>query len=230
MEVKVNVIVDWLVPFDTSKNFLRVLGEILQHDRNSPKLSCETKPQNHCPWPIGGSFHYSLALCLDKWLVEREGLAYGIFIASAGASSVATPFAMEWILNTWEFETALRTWTVIFVVLITLAFVFMKSRVKDQHAHNGPSKLDLAFQRSLALWILLGNTIQSLGYFMPLFYMPSLADVQDWSSISGTIAVALCRAAHAVGATLLRWPIDRYDVTVARNLCAGGTVLAVFLL
>ncbi|KAE8383715.1 major facilitator superfamily domain-containing protein [Aspergillus bertholletiae] len=182
-------------------------------------------------YAIGGSFHYFPAfLYLDEWFVERKGLAYGIFIAGAGASGVAIPFAMEWILNTWGFRTALRTWALISFVLTTPAFFFMKTRQPDQYAHRRRPKLDLTFLKSPALWILLlGNAIQSIGYFMPLFYIPSFAVTQGWSSLSGTIAVALCSAANALGATCIGWLVDRYDVTVALNLCAAGTTTATFL-
>lgn len=125
-------------------------------------------------YALGGSLHYFPAfLYLDEWFVQRKGLAYGVFIAGAGASGIVTPFAMEWILNTWGFRTALRTWAVISFILTVPALFLMKARIPDQHAHRRHSKLELEFFKSPALWILLlGNVIQSLGYFIPTFYMP----------------------------------------------------------
>ncbi|KAE8166044.1 major facilitator superfamily domain-containing protein [Aspergillus tamarii] len=182
-------------------------------------------------YALGGSVHYFPAfLYLDEWFVRRKGLAYGIFIAGAGIAGIVTPFAMSWILDTWGFRTALRTWAILSFTLTTPALFFMKRRIPHSQSPRGPIKLDLTFLKSPSLWILLfGNIIQSLGYFMPTFYMPYFAVDQGWSTLSGTVAIALFSAANVVGATLMGWLVDRYHVTFALNICAGGTVVAVFL-
>ncbi|KAK3937040.1 putative MFS monocarboxylate transporter [Diplogelasinospora grovesii] len=182
-------------------------------------------------YAIGGSLHYFPAfLYLDEWFIQRKGIAYGTVWAGAGASGIAIPLTMEWILRTWGFRTALRTWAVVTIILTTPALIFMKPRLPDQHADMGPKKVDLSFLKSPAFWMLqLGNIIQGLGYFMPSLYLPSFATAQGWSSLSGTIAVSLCNAANVIGATFTGWLVDRYHVTTAINICAIGTVVAVFL-
>lgn len=127
-------------------------------------------------YALGGSVHYFPAfLYLDEWFVRRKGLAYGIFIAGAGIAGIVTPFAMSWILDTWGFRTALRTWAILSFTLTTPALFFMKRRIPHSQSSRGPIKLDLTFLKSPSLWILLfGNIIQSLGYFMPTFYMPCM--------------------------------------------------------
>ncbi|CAG7994410.1 unnamed protein product [Penicillium olsonii] len=182
-------------------------------------------------YALGGSLHYFPAyIYLDEWFVQRKGLAYGIFIAGAGIAGIVTPFAMSWILNKWGFRTALRTWAVVSFAFTSPALVFMKERVPHHQTPQGPTKLNLRFFKSPALWILLlGNVIQSLGFFIPTFYMPSFAASQGWSTLSGTVAIALFSAANVVGATLMGWLVDRYHVTFALNICAVGTVMAIFL-
>ncbi|KAG7287167.1 hypothetical protein NEMBOFW57_006672 [Staphylotrichum longicolle] len=182
-------------------------------------------------YAIGGSLHYFPAyLYLDEWFVRRRGLAYGVFIAGAGAAGVAIPLTMGWILHTWGFRTALRVWVVVCIVLTTPVFFVLKARLPDQHADRGPHKFEFRFLRSPAFWILLGgNVAQSLGNFMPALYMPSFAVAQGWSALSGTIAISLCSAATAVGATLAGWLVDRYHVTTVVNFCTIGTVVAVFV-
>jgi MFS family permease len=182
-------------------------------------------------YAIGGSLHYFPAfLYLDEWFVQRRGLAYGTVWAGGGAAGVAIPLTMGWVLMNWGFRTALRTWAVITVVLTTPALVFMKGRLPDRHADMGPQKLDMRFLRSPAFWVLeAGNIIQCLGYFMPGLYLPSFATAQGWSPLSGTIAVSLCNGASSLGAAFTGWLVDRYHVTTVINICAAGTVSAVFL-
>ena len=57
----------------------------------------------------------------------------------------------------------------------------------------------------------------------------AFAASQGWSTLSGTVAIALFSAANVVGATLMGWLVDRYHVTFALNICAVGTVMAIFL-
>lgn len=182
-------------------------------------------------YAIGGSIHYFPAfLYLDEWFIQRRGLAYGTVWAGGAASGVAIPLTMEWILTNWGFRTALRTWTVITVIVTTPALIYMKGRLPDQHANMGPQKLEMRFVKSPAFWVLqAGNIIQGLGYFMPGLYLPSFAIAQGWSSLSGTIAVSLCNGAMVLGATFTGWLVDRYHVTTAINICTAGTLVAVFL-
>ncbi|KAH8883101.1 MFS monocarboxylate transporter [Thozetella sp. PMI_491] len=180
---------------------------------------------------IGGTFHYFPAfLYLDEWFIQRKGLAYGVLNGGGGAAGVVIPLLMQWILSNWGFRTALRTWVVITIVLTTPAVMWLKPRLPDQHAHQGPQKVELGFFKSRAFWILqTGNIISSLGYFMPSLYMPSFAAAQGWGAVTGTVAVCLCNAANVLGSLFAGWMIDRYHVTTAINTCVVGTVVGVFV-
>ncbi|KAH8886183.1 MFS general substrate transporter [Thozetella sp. PMI_491] len=182
-------------------------------------------------YALGGSLHYFPAyLYLDEWFVKRRGFAYGIFIAGGGASGIVVPLLMEWILHTWGFRTALRVWVVICVVITTPAMMVLKSHPSGDHPGRVRQRLSFGFLRSPAFWILsVGNVIQSLGYFMPLLYLPSFGVAQGWSPLAGTIAISVCNGASMVGATFVGWLVDRYHVTTAINVCTLGTMFAVFL-
>lgn len=125
-------------------------------------------------YALGGSLHYFPAfLYLDEWFNKRKGLAYGIFIAGGGAAGVVVPFLMQWILRTWGFRAALRIWVIASVILTTPAMFFLKSYPQTDQLRSAGQRLRWQFLKSPALWILsVGNVIQSLGYFMPLLYMP----------------------------------------------------------
>lgn len=182
-------------------------------------------------YAVGGSIHYFPAfLYMDEWFIQRRGLAYGVVWAGGGASGIAIPLIMDWILTQWGFRSALRAWAVITVVLTTPALIFMRGRLPDQHADMGPQKLEIRFLQSPTFWVLqAGNIIQGLGYFMPSLYLPSFATAQGWPLLSGTIAVSLQNGANMLGAIFIGWLVDRHHVTTAMNVCAVGTVVAVFL-
>jgi hypothetical protein len=125
-------------------------------------------------YAVGGSLHYyPVFLYLDEWFVARKGMAYGVVWAGGGASGVAIPLIMQWILETYGFRTALRTWAIASTVLTLPCLYFMKGRLPDQHASMGPRRTDFGFLKSSAFWILeLGNMFQAFGYFMPSLYLP----------------------------------------------------------
>ncbi|CAI6237884.1 unnamed protein product [Periconia digitata] len=180
---------------------------------------------------FGGSLlYFPVFVFVDEWFVERRGLAYGALIAGDGAGGVIVPLTMEWVLNTWGFRTALRIWAIVYVILVTPALFFLKPRPANNEDQQANRTFDMRFLKSPAFWILqLGNFIQGLGYFMPLYYMPSFAASRGWPSITGTIALSLCNAAIVAGAISVGWLTDRYHVTTVINICTLGTLCAVFL-
>lgn len=124
-------------------------------------------------YAVGGSLHYFPAyLYIDEWFVQRRGLAYGLFIAGAGASGVGVPLLMEWILHFWGFRIAFRVWALICVLITTPALFCLKPYPSSIHQDKGQRKLDWKFLKSPAFWILsFGNSVQSMGYFIPLLYL-----------------------------------------------------------
>lgn len=123
---------------------------------------------------FGGSLlYFPVFIYVDEWFVKRRGLAYGVLIAGDGAGGVIIPLIMEWILNAWGFRTALRAWAIVLFVLTIPCLYFLKPRTPDNSNDQTSVGLDIRFLQSPAFWILqAGNMLQSLGYFMPLYYMP----------------------------------------------------------
>ncbi|KAL9616278.1 MAG: hypothetical protein Q9160_008840 [Pyrenula sp. 1 TL-2023] len=183
-------------------------------------------------YALGGAIlYFPIFNYVDEWFVKRRGLAYGGLIAGDGAGGIVIPFAMEWILNRWGYQTALRTWAIACLLLVSPALVFLKDYPVDQNTGVVSKKIDLRFLKTKAFWVLQGgNMLQSLGYFMPSYYLPSFAVVCGWSPITGTVAVSLCNAAIVCGAMTIGWLCDRHHVAFPLIICTTGTVLAVFVL
>ncbi|CAH0023710.1 unnamed protein product [Clonostachys rhizophaga] len=182
-------------------------------------------------YALGGSLlYFPTIIYIDEWFSKRKGFAWGIIIAGGGASGIVIPFLMEWILDTWGFPTAFRVWSVIFTILTIPALFYLKPRLYNNQFDADSNENAWAFFKSPAFWIFsAGNLVQSMGYFMPLLYLPSFAVAQGWPRMTGTIALALCNAANVVGAITVGWLADHYHITTAINFCALGTMCAVFL-
>lgn len=128
---------------------------------------------------IGGSLlYFPIYLYIDEWFDKRRGLAYGGLIAGDGAGGVVIPLLMEWMLKRWGFRTAMRIWVVVCFLLTSGALLCLKER--KVALEKLPRGFGLRFLKSPAFWILmLGNTIQSLGSYMPLLYMPCKSCVES---------------------------------------------------
>lgn len=125
-------------------------------------------------YAIGGAFHYFPTLAyLDEWFVQRKGIAFGIICAGGGAAGVAIPLVMEWVLNRWGYQTALRAWAVAVFVLTAPTLYFNKGRLPVRRGmDSGPQRIELRFLKTRAFWILqLANIVQGLGYFLPSTYL-----------------------------------------------------------
>jgi MFS family permease len=120
----------------------------------------------------GAMLYFPVFNYTDEWFKNR-GLAYGVLIAGDGAGGVVIPFAMEWILHRWGYQTALRTWAITCFVLVTPCLAFLKDYPLDQDVGHVSHTVDLRFLKTNAFWIFQsGNMIQSLGYFIPSYYLP----------------------------------------------------------
>ena len=106
---------------------------------------------------------------------------------------------------------------------------FIKGRLPIA-ASSGPRRNDFGFVISPAFWFLEGgNLALNLGYSLPSIYMSSYAAAVGFSSLTGTLAIALFNAAGAIGGILAGLLIDRFHVTTVTAICGGGSALAVFL-
>ncbi|KAG9521468.1 putative MFS monocarboxylate transporter, partial [Aureobasidium melanogenum] len=183
-------------------------------------------------YAIGASMHYyPLFIYLDEWFVLRRNFAFGCICAACGAGGVIIPFALDWVLRTYGFRTALRTWAVVAVVLTTPAIYFMKPRLPVRHHTNvGPQRVEIGYLKSRTFWVLqCASIIQGLGFFLPSVYLSSFAQAVGFTAVDGTLAIALINGAQIVGAMFIGYLGDRCHVTTGILVCSIGSVVAVFV-
>jgi MFS family permease len=160
-------------------------------------------------YAIGGAMlYFPVFNYVDEWFIKRRGLAYGALIAGDGAGGVVIPFVMEWILSRWGYQTALRTWTIICLPLVSLALVFLKDYPVAQNDVPASRNVDMRFLRSKAFWILIsGNMLQSLGYFLPSYYLPCK---QITYHVGGLLLIHQSQRSQCPAAGLQSQALSRY--------------------
>ncbi|KAI5242089.1 MFS general substrate transporter [Aureobasidium subglaciale] len=173
-------------------------------------------------YAIGASMHYyPLFIYLDEWFVQRRNFAFGCICAACGAGGVVIPFALDWVLRTYGFRTALRVWAIVAVVLTTPALFFMKPRLP---------RVEMGYLKSRTFWILqCASIVQGLGFFLPSVYLSSFAQSVGFTAVDGTLAIALINGAQIVGAMFIGYLGDRCHVTTGILVCSIGSVVAVFV-
>ena len=67
-------------------------------------------------YAVGGLIIYFPSIqYIEEWFVVRRGMAYGVMWAGTGSAGIVVPFLLQWLLDSYGFRVALRTWAVILV-------------------------------------------------------------------------------------------------------------------
>lgn len=106
----------------------------------------------------------------------------------------------------------------------------MKPRLPISATYVSP-RVDLSFLQSRLFWIFqLFNTIQALGYFLPVNYLPSIAEELGLSPTLGSLTVLLVNLGMIFGCLAVGSLVDRFDVTTVLlgvSTISGFTVFAI---
>jgi MFS family permease len=182
-------------------------------------------------YAIGGAFAWTPVLFfIEEWWVRRRGFAYGVMLAGVGMAGAILPVALEWLLHTYGFRTTLRVCALTFVVFNAPVLVFLKPRLPLSQTSQSRG-FDMAFFKSCDYQILQSSVlIQSLGYFLPVIYLPTFARSLGASSLQSVVTVILQNMATVVGCLCMGAAADRYHVTTCLFVQAIGSTLGIFLL
>ncbi|KAF5855191.1 hypothetical protein ETB97_009745 [Aspergillus alliaceus] len=181
---------------------------------------------------LGASVAYSPTIIfMDQWFARRKGLAFGIMWAGTGLlAGVVLPVVLQWLLNTYGYQVALRAWAVILFVLAAPLLYFVKPRVpisasSSMRAFNLSFVLDRTFLIYQA-----GNIIEALGYFLPTIYLPTYARSLGANNLTASLTIILLNLASVFGCVIMGSLVDRCHATTCILISTVGTVLATFLL
>lgn len=117
----------------------------------------------------------------------------------------------------------------IIVVLSAPILVLVKPRLPISAAHVAPP-VDFSFLKSPLFWTLqLFNTIQALGYFLPMNYLPTIADALGLGRTLGSLTILFVNLAAVFGCIGVGALVDRFDVTLVLFGQCTLSCIAVFV-
>ncbi|KAL1872127.1 hypothetical protein Daus18300_004497 [Diaporthe australafricana] len=183
-------------------------------------------------YAVGGSIGYlPCILYMDEWFVKRKGLAYGIMWSGTGLAGVILPLLLEYLLNTYGYETTLRVWACsLFVLTAPLAY-FIKPRLPPSPVtHLRSFNLRFALSTPFVLYQL-ANVVEAVGFFLPGIYLPSYAaDALKAGPFPSALTALLVNVSSVAGCVGLGFLIDRLHVTTCILACTVGATVGTFLL
>nr|POE51759.1 hypothetical protein CFP56_25966 [Quercus suber] len=123
----------------------------------------------------------------------------------------------------------LRIVAAIIVGLSAPLLFLVKPRLPVFAARISPP-VDISFLRHRLFWILqVFNIVQALGYFLPLNYLPSIAEAAGLSSTLGSITILLVNTGLVPGCVVVGALVDRFDVTAVTSAVSALAAVAVFV-
>ncbi|KAI0159981.1 major facilitator superfamily domain-containing protein [Hypoxylon sp. FL1284] len=213
-----------------------IIGIVINSAAMAISSICTTVPQliltQGLMAGVGGCLAYAPCdLYIDEWFVKRKGLAYGIVFGATTFGGCVLPLVLNALLDAFGLETALQIWAgIVFASTSPLAY-FIKPRLPCSAA-SSVRHLDIRYFRSRAFTLhQIGNLIQSLGYFLPLVYLPTYArSVSNASGYLPALTVLLINVAATVGCTVMGAFADRFQSTTCILISTIGATAGVFLL
>lgn len=165
-------------------------------------------------------------LFIDEWFVQRKGMAYGIMFAGTGFSGVGVPFLLQWLLHSYGWKTALRTWAVVLAVITLPVLHFVRPRLPPSAA-SALRPRDLGFLKRKSFFLFqIGNILQSLGVFIPSLWMPTFALSLALPSFAGPLSLAFYNGASSVGVIIGGHMSDRFHVSTVILTSTIGCMIA----
>lgn len=137
---------------------------------------------------------------------------------------------LQWLLNAYGHQTALRVWSIVLVILGGPLLYFVRPRLPISRTSR-TRPLDFRFLFNSTFWIYeAGNTLEAMGYFLPTIYLPSYARSLGASSIEASLTVMLFNLASVFGCVIMGSMVDRYHATTCILGSTVGSTVAVFVI
>lgn len=184
---------------------------------------------------IGWSICFTTFLfILNEWWIEKRGLAYGILFAASGVSGSIIPFALDWMLETYGFRTALRAYGIAIVVLSGPGLFLIQHRLPPSKHANPEEKPRMMFAEALKplrsnrhFFLFSGAVLfQGLGFFVPNIFIPPFSQILGLSSRSSSGLLAIMAVSQILGQLWQGWLSDRTDVYVPASVSTIACALA----
>ncbi|EME43422.1 hypothetical protein DOTSEDRAFT_25367 [Dothistroma septosporum NZE10] len=165
---------------------------------------------------------------INEWFVRKKGLAMGVAIAGDGVGGAIMPLVLHALLSVVGFRWTLRIVAATIVLLASPLPFVLRPRLPVSAAQTSP-RTDSSFLRTPLFWVLQTvNTSQALGYFLPINYLPTIAETLGLSSTLGSLTTTLTNTSMISGCIGVGTLVDRFDVTKVLLSIGAGAAVTVF--
>ncbi|KAE8150966.1 major facilitator superfamily domain-containing protein [Aspergillus avenaceus] len=178
-------------------------------------------------------------LFMPEWFVKRKSLAFGIVWSGSGLTGIIFPIILQHLLTQYGWQTTLRISSVAIFLLAAPVMPFHKPRLPTSttttttttNNNDNKKKLNLSFHRNKTYLIYqAGNTLQSLGFFLPQIFLPSYAESLGATPLLSSTTITVFNIASIFGCIGIGYLADRSHVSNCLLLCTAGSVLSTFIL
>ncbi|KAK7022125.1 major facilitator superfamily domain-containing protein [Favolaschia claudopus] len=184
---------------------------------------------------VGGALLYLQCLSfMSEWFVARRGMANGILFAGTSVGGLLLPLTLTPMISRYGSSTTLRILGIAIGILLFLLLPFVKGRLPDARIRvHGPAPRGArGWMSHKAFWLFLTvNTLQALGFFIPIVYLPTFANsLHDSSTSNSALTLAMLNAAAVVGRISMGILADKFNPWVLALSTLFSTSIATFVL
>nr|AGC14674.1 hypothetical protein [Lentinula edodes] len=138
------------------------------------------------------------------WFHHKRGFANGVVFAGTAVGGILLPLILPPLISSYGPPKTLRILSIAIALLIVPLLPLIKGRLPESRIRAmGPTprgRGNAEWTKSISFWILvLANTFQGFGYFVPIVWLPSaFASDLNLNSSTSSIALALLNCGGSV--------------------------------
>ncbi|KAJ4296429.1 hypothetical protein N0V90_006474 [Kalmusia sp. IMI 367209] len=174
-------------------------------------------------------FYYPILSMVDEFWVRKRGMAYGFLCSASGASGAVTPLIMQASLHRFGHRTTLRAVALALVVLTGPLIPLLKGRLEHQHTTN--LRTDWTFLRKRLFWTYTAsNLCMGLGFFFPVLFLPSYAELIGLDARKGALLLTLMSIFQVGGQFTFGYVSDNKKIPLNALLFISASIAAIVTL
>lgn len=169
----------------------------------------------------------------SEWFVERRGLAYGAIYAGTAVGGLLLPLLLPSLIEKRGSAVALRITAIVFAAFLLPSLPFLKGRLPESRIH-GPSTRSSSepkwYKDAGFVVVVVINTLQGFGYFVPILWLPTFASELKLSATNASLALAVLNGSSVIGRLGIGVLSDAIDPWLLALSTLFGSCLTTFVL
>lgn len=158
---------------------------------------------------------------VSEWWITRRGMAFGLILASSGATGAVMPIVLEKLLMRYGYQITLRACAIAMALSTAPLTPFLRARLPVSCAAQRP-RADWSFVRKPLFYFYASATVvQGLGFYIPPVFISSYSIAVGISSTQAAGLLAIMAASQTLGQFSFGWLSDKkLHVSLLASICA----------